>query len=408
METILQGIDLKNIDRSKWRSYRFDEIAKNISERVDPNDTDLQVYVGLEHIDSESLHIKRTGTPDDVNGTKLRCYPGDIIFGRRRAYQRKAAIATFDGFCSAHSLVLRANPAVIHPKLFPFFIHSDLFMNRAVDISVGSLSPTINWGTLKTQEFHLPPLEEQERLGRLLWRIDHLIEQEHKLLNKITRGQYVYFNRSITSGIYFDEENAKYKSIVYPKSWTVFHLKELLSSLRNGISEEQNLNEKGIKVTRIETISESVINIKNVGFIDTTRDYSKYKLDVGDILFSHINSVAHIGKVALYKEHVDLYHGVNLMRLKADPSLIRYTFLHYLLDNKPAKRFYERRAKQAINQASLDQSDIGSLPLAIPILKVQDLIIKKMEYFDTSISGVNSKLNASKSLQKALINQIFG
>ena len=135
------AINLNNLDKSSWKTYRFDEIAQNISERVDPNNTDLNVYIGLEHLDSGSIHIKRSGTPDDVNGQKLRFYKGDVIFGRRRAYQRKAGVATTDGFCSAHALVLRANPDIIEPELFPFFLHSDLFMNRAVDISVGSLSP---------------------------------------------------------------------------------------------------------------------------------------------------------------------------------------------------------------------------------------------------------------------------
>ena len=113
-----EKIDLNNLDKSDWKTYRFDEIAQNISERVDPNNTDLEVYIGLEHIDSESLHIKRHGTPDDVNGTKLKFYKDDIIFGRRRAYQRKAGIATCDGFCSAHALVLRANPDVIGGGFF--------------------------------------------------------------------------------------------------------------------------------------------------------------------------------------------------------------------------------------------------------------------------------------------------
>src|SRR5690606_7923343 len=122
---------------------------------VDPNTTTLEKYVGLEHIDAEDIHIRRFGTPDDVSGGKLKCYPGDVIFGKRRAYQRKAAIADFEGICSAHAFVFRANPDVIEPKLFPFFLHSDQFMHRAVDISVGGLSPTINWGDLKGQKFLL-------------------------------------------------------------------------------------------------------------------------------------------------------------------------------------------------------------------------------------------------------------
>lgn len=178
-------IDLNNLDKSTWQSYRFDEIAKNISERVDPNNTDLEVYIGLEHIDSESLHIIRTGTPDDVDGQKLKFYKGDIIFGRRRAYQRKAGIATTDGFCSAHALVLRANPDVISPRLFPFFMHSDSFMNRAVDISVGSLSPTINWGTLKHQEFLLPPKLQQAEMAELLWAMDDVILKERVVYSEI-------------------------------------------------------------------------------------------------------------------------------------------------------------------------------------------------------------------------------
>lgn len=175
---------LENLDKSTWRKFRFDEIAQSIGERVEPTTTDLEIYVGLDHIDSESIHIKRFGKREDVSGTKLRCYPGDVIFGRRRAYQRKAAICKFDGFCSAHSLVLRARPDVIDPKLFPFFLHSDTFMHRAVDISVGSLSPTINWGTLKKQEFLLPPKNQQAKLAELLWAADGTVENVSSLASR--------------------------------------------------------------------------------------------------------------------------------------------------------------------------------------------------------------------------------
>ena len=83
---------------------------------------------------------------------------GDIIFGRRRVYQRKLGVAHFDGICSAHAMVLRAKPDVVLPEFLPFFMQSDLFMERAKEISVGSLSPTINWKTLAKEEYALPPL----------------------------------------------------------------------------------------------------------------------------------------------------------------------------------------------------------------------------------------------------------
>lgn len=407
MATQMEKIDLKSIDKSKWKSYRFEQIADKISENVDPGQTDLTTYVGLEHLDAEDIHIRRKGSPSDVSGGKLRCYPGDVIFGKRRAYQRKAAIVDFEGICSAHSFVLRARPKVIDPKLFPFFLHSDQFMHRMVDISVGGLSPTINWGDLKHQEFLLPPKEQQAQLAELLWAMDEVIEKERTVLEKNKSVRYLYFNNVIRRGINYNEKPLKHKSIKYPETWEPKYLKNLLISSRNGISETQNTKSEGIKVTRIETISEGVVDKNKIGFVNAKKDYSNYKLEVGDILFSHINSVAHIGKVAIYDKDYNLFHGVNLLRLVANPKLIRFKFLFFHLQNRDAKYFFERRAKQAVNQASIDQYDLGSLPLALPTLEIQDKVIETMEQFDSTINCNHTKIASSKALQKSLINQIF-
>ena len=145
-----------------WQRVKFGELANCINDRVDdPSTAGVDRYVGLEHLDPESLTIRRWGSPEDVESTKLRFIPGDIIFGKRRAYQRKLAVADFEGICSAHAMVLRAKPAIVLPEFLAFFMQSNLFMERAVEISVGSLSPTINWKTLAQQEFELPPQVEQ-------------------------------------------------------------------------------------------------------------------------------------------------------------------------------------------------------------------------------------------------------
>lgn len=163
-------------DKSNWLSVRFDQMAEQVNQRVEPNDADADIYVGLEHLDSESLKIRRWGSPADVGATKLVFRKGDIIFGRRRVYQRKLAVADFDGICSAHAMVLRARPCVVLPEFLPFFMQSDLFMNRALEISVGSLSPTINWHTLAIQEFALPPLAEQRRIAEVLGAIEQCLQ----------------------------------------------------------------------------------------------------------------------------------------------------------------------------------------------------------------------------------------
>src|SRR5574344_1106548 len=150
-------------------NYRFDQIAINSTAKKTPTESDKEHYIGLEHIDSECFGITRWGSDVAPIGEKLIMKKGDVLFGKRRAYQRKLAIAPFDGIFSAHGMVLRPNEEVIDKNYFPFFMSSDVFMERAVQISVGGLSPTINWKDLREQEFSLPPLSELKVLPDTRW-----------------------------------------------------------------------------------------------------------------------------------------------------------------------------------------------------------------------------------------------
>ena len=174
-----------HIDKTHWKKYRFDEMVQNIAERVEPSHTDLDVYVGLEHIDPDCLHLSRHGHPSDVEGSKLCFYKGDIIFGRRRAYQRKTALATTNGICSAHAMVVRAKEDVVDPMFLPFLFHSKSFIDMAITISVGGLSPTINWKDIAKQEFLLPPKAEHKRLAELLWAADEVVEKEKREMERM-------------------------------------------------------------------------------------------------------------------------------------------------------------------------------------------------------------------------------
>ncbi|WPL19599.1 EcoKI restriction-modification system protein HsdS [Thiorhodovibrio winogradskyi] len=184
-----------------WRRWRFEQMAANVNERIDdPSEAGVDYYVGLEHLDSDSLKIRRWGSPEDVSATKLLFEPGDIIFGRRRAYQRKLGVAEWRGIASAHSLVLRAKPEVVLPEFLPFFMQSDLFMDRAQRISVGSLSPTINWKTLAKEEFALPPLEEQWRIIKLLSFSTRSVEAAIELTEKAKMALSSYREHQFASG----------------------------------------------------------------------------------------------------------------------------------------------------------------------------------------------------------------
>lgn len=187
---------------TKLKACRFDQMATQVNDRVDnPAEAGVERYVGLEHLDPDSLRIRRWGEPSDVESTKLRFHPGDIIFGKRRVYQRKLAVADTEGICSAHAMVLRAKPDVVLPEFLSFFMQSDLFMERALSISVGSLSPTINWKTLAKEEFLLPPIQEQARVLAAAIASASLIDAIHEAKHAAERLFLSLLQRRMASGM---------------------------------------------------------------------------------------------------------------------------------------------------------------------------------------------------------------
>jgi len=182
--------------------YRFEEIAINSTEKKKPTEEDKYTYLGLEHLDSGCLTVKRYGSDVAPIGEKLVMKKGDVLFGKRRAYQKKVAIAPFDGIFSAHGMVLRPREEVIDKDFFPLFISSDYFLDAAIKLSVGSLSPTINWKDLKNLELELPSIEEQRTLASVLWAMNDTKEAYKKLLVKtdeLVKSQFMEQFGSIDS-----------------------------------------------------------------------------------------------------------------------------------------------------------------------------------------------------------------
>ena len=174
--------------------YRFDQIAINSTEKKKPVEEDRFTYLGLEHLDSGSLKVTRFGSEVAPIGEKLVMHKGDVLFGKRRAYQKKVAIAPFDGIFSAHGMVLRPKEDVIDKDFFPLFISSDYFLDAAIKISVGSLSPTINWRDLKELEFELPDMDTQRKLAEVLWSINDTMEAYKKLISatdELVKSQFI-------------------------------------------------------------------------------------------------------------------------------------------------------------------------------------------------------------------------
>ena len=137
--------------------------------------------VGLEHITPYEITFEKYLMDSESTFTKL-FKKGQVLFGRRRAYQHKAAIAHMDGICSGDIMVLEAIPGKIDPNLLPFVIQNDGFFDYAIQHSEGGLSPRVKWSAIANYEFTLPSLSEQKVLADKLWAAYRVKESYKKLL----------------------------------------------------------------------------------------------------------------------------------------------------------------------------------------------------------------------------------
>lgn len=149
--------------------------------------------VGLEHLSPEEVTLTAWGGGDDNTFTKM-FRKGNVLFGRRRAYLKKAAVAPFDGICSGDITVIEAIPDRILPELLPFIIQNDALFDFAVGKSAGSLSPRVKWEHLKNYEFELPDMDKQRELAELLWAMDATKKSYQKLIavtDELVKSQFI-------------------------------------------------------------------------------------------------------------------------------------------------------------------------------------------------------------------------
>lgn len=156
-------------DRGGWTRVHFGDVVENINDTVrNPAEAGLERFIGLEHLESGSLHVRAWGNVADGTTFTRRCRPGQVLFGKRRAYQRKVAVAEFDAVVSGDIYALAAKNDRLLPELLPFLCLSERFFWHAVETSAGSLSPRTIWSSLAGFQFDLPPLDQQRRIAEVM------------------------------------------------------------------------------------------------------------------------------------------------------------------------------------------------------------------------------------------------
>jgi type I restriction enzyme S subunit len=164
------------LDKSAWKRVAFGDVAKASKEPCDPSDGSVDRYIAGEHMDTDELKIRRWGDiGDGYLGPAFhrRFRVGQVLYGSRRTYLRKVAVAEFDGVCANTTFVIETRDEnVLLRDFLPFVMTSEPFHAFAIAESKGSVNPYVNWSDIARYEFDLPPLDEQQRIADLLWAIE--------------------------------------------------------------------------------------------------------------------------------------------------------------------------------------------------------------------------------------------
>ena len=241
---------------------------------------------------------------------------------------------------------------------------------------------------LKHIRVYHPVIEEQKKITRLLSLIDERIAIQNKIIEKL---------ESLIKGLS--------QRLLSPKQgWTSYKLDELCQ-IKSGYSGIQVSFQTAYKVSRIETISNHCINMSRIGFVKEIPQ--EYKLRVGDILFSNINSVQYIGNTAFIDKDYGLYHGMNLLRIVPDSRIVFPRFIHLLLCSERLLRHFQSICNKAVSQASINQTSLGKTIMTIPSYKEQQHICSIIESVERKLDIETSLLKMLQYQKQYLLRQMF-
>lgn len=386
-----------------WRQVKFGDVVQVSKARSqDPFADGIERYVGLEHLEPGDLRIRSWGNvADGVTFTSV-FQPGQVLFGKRRAYQRKVAVADFSGVCSGDIYVLETkNAQVLLPELLPFICQTDAFFDHAVGTSAGSLSPRTSWSSLSDFELAVPSMEEQIHLLSLLEAWREAFEAGTQAIVDAHRMRRAAFNQFFEKGVRH-EMRVGTPIGELPKSWIVASLgdryeiqlgKMMSESARSSPGHTPYLRNANVQWNRLD-----LDDVAEMAF--SPKEKEKFSLRYGDILACEGR---HVGKSAIWKDEIPgacYQKALHRLRRLSDDDDPRY-LLHCLQYYSWTGRFVAVTGETTIPHLPAERFRAMLFPF--PTLGEQVEIADEIESIDSAIANLEGRrLNASRTLSLAM------
>ena len=376
--------------RDGWAETTLDGIAEYINgypfKPADLGEVGLPVIRIKQLLDpNEPVDRTNTDTPD-------RCLlrDGDIVF----SWSGTLAVRIWNrGPAKLNQHLFRVvEKKGVYKGIIPLILEHAI--EELEEKSHGTTMKHITKQTLLPHKVLLPPLPEQKRIVDLISSVDSYIEALQQQLESAKRSRNAVLHELLTAG---------------SDDWVETTLGQEFEICKNGKNYKDGISTEGLPISRIQTIASGKIDLTKVGFGNLfLEDAEGFLLEEGDILFSHINSLPHVGKVAIVQpNHLPLIHGMNLLRMRFTDSNDT-KFMFYLMQNESMRDEIKSRAQVAVNQVSINISNIKTIRIVIPPLRTQREIASLIDAWENLIEECENNLNSSRNLRVGLLSQLLG
>lgn len=379
-----------------WKMVKFGEVVKNANlvER-NPEGNGVERIVGLEHIDPENLHIRRWNSVADGTSFTRKFLPGQTLFGKRRAYQRKVAYAEFEGICSGDILTFEPkNRKVLLPELLPFICQSDVFFDHALNTSAGSLSPRTSWKALQDFELPLPPLDEQKRIAEILWAVDETAVAYQEALNHMYCASQIHLEHALDT-------------LHCPE----LSLPDVLSgSPESGCSAPPSSDETGHWVLSLAALSGNGYVQGNLKPVAKTNKMIGATLAKGDLLISRSNTVVLVGFAGMFDEdRTDVSFPDTMMRLPVNMQKALPDYLELvLLSNRGRRHMMKTASGTSSSMKKINRKTLAEFRFPVPNLDTQKLIVSEFNEQKSHREAIANHVSKTKRMLSLLSNETIG
>ena len=384
----------KAATKKGWTKVKFGEVVRLAKDRSkDPLTDGIERYVGLEHIDPEDLRIRRWGQVADGTTFTSKFRPGQVLFGKRRAYQRKVAVADFEGVCSGDIYVFEPKDKNLLPELLPFLCQTDAFFDYAISTSAGSLSPRTNWKSLADFEFALPPLEEQRRMVACI----NSIEMQLEALFKATWAAKRLEN-SVRDEFFTKCTDPTMK---------VQDFAEVVTKGESPRWQGFKYSDSGVPFITSENVLENEVSLESLKYIPDKfhKKLARSQIKPGDVLINIVG--ASIGRAAVVPasvEYANTNQAVSVVRLDSKKMLAHY-FVNWYLHPRTQQFILSRQVNTA--RANISLTDIRNFSLPTPSIEHQEEFMQKMTQIQNARKSIDSRWLASKAMKHSIIDRWF-